>query len=84
MIGLVFHITSEDMSATIGHKCNGTKRDAGLASAFTRMCRPRRPSLLRMPSHVIKDKGSGVENGSLLTLSDLTNMGVLGCSYLAY
>ena len=24
MIGLVFHITSEDMSATIGHKCNGT------------------------------------------------------------
>ena len=25
MIGLVFHITSEDMSATIGHKCNGTE-----------------------------------------------------------
>ena len=24
MIGLVFHITSEDMSATVGHKCNGT------------------------------------------------------------
>ena len=27
MIGLVFHITSEDMSATIGHKCNGTSGD---------------------------------------------------------
>ena len=27
MIGLVFHITSEDMSATIGHKCNGTYGD---------------------------------------------------------
>ena len=30
MIGLVFHITSEDMSTTVGHKCNGTSRLAGL------------------------------------------------------